>query len=253
MISNGFRMLLRREILRFIRRPGNTFMPPFITNILYFSVFGVILGDRIQGFEVSYVLFILPGLVTLGAVSNSFENSSFSIFHGRWDKYIENIVASPLSHTEVALAYILSSALRGILVGVMIGIIGLFFAAVTIANFFYLISFILVITVLFSSFGVIGGLFAREYEHITVMNQFLLQPLVFFGGVFYSIDTLPPLLRSLSLLNPMVYMVNGVRYGFLGGNVDVRPDISLIILGILTIAVLVLDIYLFKKGHGIAD
>ncbi|MDY7081429.1 MAG: ABC transporter permease, partial [Halobacteria archaeon] len=196
--STGFKPLVRREILRYIRRPRNTFLPPLITNILYFSVFGVILGGRIREINgVEYILFILPGLVVLGAISNSFENSSFSIFHGRWNEYIHEAVTSPLSHTEMVLGYIFSSAVRGVLIGILISAIGIAFTLVnpaypfvTVANPLYLIAFMLVITTLFGSFGVVGGLWARDFDYLTVMNQFILRPLVFFGGVFYSINQL---------------------------------------------------------------
>ncbi len=253
LFPTGFRTLFRREVLRFVRRPRNTFLPPAITNVLYFSVFGVILGgriDQIAGF--SYIVFILPGLIVLGAISNSFENASFSIFHGRWNEYIHEILTSPLPYTSMVLAYILSSALRGVLVGIIIGIVGLGFTSVSVAQPVYLVAFMLVICLLFAGFGVIGGLWARDFDYLTVMNQFIVRPLTFFGGVFYSLDILPPLYRTLSLLNPMVYMVNGVRYGFLGYS-DVDPNASLVVLSGLTLAVVLVDIALFKRGYGLVD
>src|SRR6056297_2201680 len=121
MFSIGFRALFRREVQRFVRRPKNTFMPPAITNVLYFAVFGVVLGgriDEIAGFP--YIQFILPGLIVLGAISNAFENASFSIFHGRWNEYIEEPLTSPLPYTSMVLAYVGASAVRGIIVGVLI-------------------------------------------------------------------------------------------------------------------------------------
>ncbi len=253
--STGFVTLLRREILRYIRRPRNTFMPPLITNVLYFSVFGVILGNRIREIQgVSYILFLLPGLVVLGAISNSFENSSFSIFHGRWNEYIHAPITSPLSYTEMVIAYVSSSALRGVIIGIIIAVVGAVFTPVPLRHPLYLVAFMMVITTLFASLGVIGGLWARDFDYLTVMNQFILRPLVFFGGVFYSIRELPRTWELVSLLNPMVYMVNGVRYGFLGpGPVDVGPNIALIVLIAATVAVTLLDIYLFKKGYGLTE
>ena len=149
--GTGFRSLLKREILRFVRRPRNTFLPPAITNVLYFAVFGVVLGDRIkeiQGFD--YILFILPGLVVLGAISNAFENSSFSIFHGRWNEYIHEALTSPLSYTEMVLAYVAASATRGVVIGVLIAVVGAAFTSVSIANPLYIVAFMLVISVLFA-------------------------------------------------------------------------------------------------------
>ncbi|WP_411964547.1 ABC transporter permease [Haloferax sp. YSMS24] len=249
----GFYALLRREILRFVRRPRNTFVPPFITNVLYFSVFGVILGERIDQIAgVRYILFILPGLIVLGAVSNAFENASFSIFHGRWNRYIEEALTSPLSYTSMVGAYIFASATRGIVVGVLIALIGAFFTAVGVARPFYLVAFMLVITLLFAAIGVVGGLWAEDWDDLTMMNQFILRPLVFFGGVFYSLNEIPELFRQASLLNPMIYMVNGVRYGFLGVT-EVDPNLSLGILSALTLAIVGIDVALFRRGYGLTD
>ena len=117
----GFRTLLRREILRFVRRPRNTFLPPAITNVLYFSVFGVILGQRINEVNgVPYILFILPGLVVLGAISNAFENASFSIFHGRWNEYIHEVLTAPLSYVEIVIGYVGAAATKSVIIGIVI-------------------------------------------------------------------------------------------------------------------------------------
>ena len=253
LLGVGFRSLLKREILRFVRRPRNTFAPPAITNVLYFAVFGVILGSRIEDIAGEpYLLFILPGLVVLGAIGNAFENSSFSIFHGRWNEYIHETLTSPLSYSSMVLAYVLAAALRGAIVGLIIVAIGLLFTSVPVEQPFYLAAFMLVVPTLFASLGVIGGLVAEDFDDLTVMNQFILRPLVFFGAVFYSLEILPPLYRTLSLLNPMVYMVNGVRYGFLGYQ-EVDPLASLAVLSGLTLAVVLLDVYLFKRGYGLVD
>jgi ABC-2 type transport system permease protein len=257
-IPTGFYTLVKREILRFVRRPQNTFVPPFITNVLYFSVFGVVLGSRVGEIAgVSYILFILPGLVVLGAVSNAFENASFSIFHGRWNEYIDETLTSPLSYSQMVWAYLLSSALRGVLVGTLISVLGVviiggLYEAVPVVEPLFLVAFMLVITLLFSSLGIVGGLVADDFDDLTMMNQFLLRPLVFFGAVFYSLQDLPPMLQTVSLMNPMVYMVNGVRYGFLGV-AEVDPLTSLAVLSAGTAVVVAVNIVLFKRGYGLTD
>jgi ABC-2 type transport system permease protein len=154
-------------------------------------------------------------------------------------------------------AYIIASAIRGILVGTIIAAIGLVFVALTdrsvaLAEPLYLVAFMVVISTLFSALGIIGGLWARDFDYLTVMNQFIVRPLVFFGGVFYSLDVLPTVYRLLSLSNPMVYMVNGVRYGFLGYS-DVEPTTALLVLSGFTAFVIALDIWLFRRGYGIVD
>ncbi|RLM56507.1 ABC transporter permease [Halobellus sp. Atlit-31R] len=251
--TTGFVSLLRREILRFVRRPRNTFVPPFITNVLYFSVFGVILGERIDQIAgVPYILFILPGLVVLGAISNAFENASFTIFHGRWNRYIEEVLTSPLSYRTMVGAYVLAAAIRGAVVGVLIALIGAFFTPVGVERPLYLVAFAVVITLLFAGFGVAGGLWADDFDDLTMLNQFILRPLVFFGGVFYSLNELPATVQQVSLLNPMIYMVNGVRYGFLGVS-EVDPNASLLVLGTLTLGIVAADIALFRRGYGLTD
>ena len=249
----GFWTLARREVLRFLRRPKNTFAPPLITNVLYFAVFGVILGQRIDQINgTRYILFILPGLVVLGAISNAFENASFSLFHGRWNEYIHETLTSPLSYAEMVGAYTLAGAVRGLLVGSLIAVVGAAFTSVGVARPLYLLAFALVITLLFASIGLVGGLWAEDWDDLTMMNQFIVRPLVFFGGVFYSIDDLSGIVRDLTMLNPMVYMVNGVRYGFLG-QAEVDPNVSLAVLTALTVAVAALNVTLFERGYGLTE
>ena len=249
----GFYALFRREVLRFFRRPRNTFVPPFITNVLYFSVFGVILGERINEIAgVPYILFILPGLVVLGAISNAFENTSFTIFHGRWNRYIEEVLTSPLSYRSMVGAYVLAAALRGVIVGILISLIGAFFTPVGVTRPLYLIAFGMVITLLFAALGVAGGLWADDFDDLTMLNQFILRPLVFLGGVFYSLNELPATVQQVSLLTPLIYMVNGVRFGFLGVS-EVDPNASLAVLGGLTLLVVAVDVSLFRRGYGLSE
>jgi ABC-2 type transport system permease protein len=224
-----------------------------VTNVLYFSVFGVILGQRIDAINgVRYVLFILPGLVVLGAISNAFENASFSIFHGRWNRYIEEPLTSPLSYAQMAVAYVTAGATRGLLVGVLVAAVGAAFTTVGVARPLYLLAFAVVVTGLFAALGVIGGLWADDWDDLTMLNQFIVRPLVFFGGVFYSLGELPPLFATASLFNPMVYMVNGVRYGFLGQS-ELDPDASLVVLTVLFVVTLAVDALLFRRGYGLTD
>ena len=265
MLSVGFRSLFRREVLRFVRRPKNTFMPPAITNVLYFAVFGVILGGRIDEpvSGIGYILFLIPGLVVLGTISNAFENASFSIFHGRWNEYIHETLTSPLSYVEMVVAYVAASAVRGLIVGVIVAVIGALFVPLSIENGLFLVATMVVIAALFSGLGIVGGLVARDFDDLTVMNQFILRPLVFFGAVFYSLTMLEPIWQYVSLLNPMVYMVDSVRYGLLGYSdmleiapaayAELAPYVSLGVLTLLTVAVMALDVYLFKIGYGLTD
>ena len=163
------------------------------------------------------------------------------------------MLTSPLSHTEMVLAYVTASALRGVVVGVIIWVIGLLFAPVSVVNPFYLVAFTVVIPVLFAGFGLIGGLWAEDFDYLTVMNQFIIRPLVFFGAVFYPLGALDGLARTVSLFNPMVYMVNGVRYGVVPGAVDVPANTSLVVLTGLTVVVVGIDVVLVKRGYGLVE
>ncbi|MCT9097907.1 ABC transporter permease [Haloarchaeobius sp. HME9146] len=262
-LETGTWALTKREILRYVRRPRNTFLPPFINNVLYFAVFGVILGSRIGEYAggIPYITFVLPGLVVLGAVSNGFENASFSIFHGRWNEYIHEVLTSPLSYRQLAFAYVAASALRGVLVGVIIAVIGVVFTIanpaygmVSVAHPVYLLVSLITVAALFACFGILGGLWARDFDYLTVLNQFIIRPLVFFGGVFYPLAALEGtgIWYSLSFLNPMVYMVNAVRYGFLDFS-EVDPNLSLGILLAITAVIFTVDVLLLKRGYGLMD
>jgi ABC-2 type transport system permease protein len=249
----GVAALVRREVLRFVRRPRNTFLPPLITNVLYFSVFGVILGHRIGEInDIPYVRFVLPGLVVLGTISNAFENASFSIFHGRWNEYVHEVLTSPLPYSGMVVAYVAASSLRGVLIGVLIALVGALFTPVHVAHPGYAAAFLVVVAALFANLGVVGGLWARDFDYLTVLNQFIIRPLVFFGGVFYSLDVLPGVWRTVSLLNPMVYMVNGLRYSLLDF-AEVDPQVSLAVLAAATVVVFAANVALFDRGYGLTD
>jgi ABC-2 type transport system permease protein len=247
------RTLLRREVLRFVRRPYNTFLPPIVTNTLYFAVFGVVLGSRIGPVAgVSYVQFVLPGLVVLGAISDAFENASFSLFHARWEDYVDEVTTAPMTYGGMVTAYVGAGVLRGLLTATIIVAVGLVFTTAPIPHPFYLVAFLVVVSVLFSGLGVVGGLWAADFDNLTVMNQFILRPLVFFGAVFYSLDVLPPLWRTVSLANPMVYMVDGVRFGMIGVT-EIDPTVSLAVLTTAAAAVVGLNLVLFRRGYGLTE
>lgn len=245
--------LAHREIWRFVHRPTNTILPPLVTNILYIGVFGVILGQRIGSVDgFTYLQFVIPGLVVLASISNAFQNSAFSVFHARWDDYIDAVIASPISNKEQVTAYIIAGVVRGMMVGLTILALGFLLAPVVVRHPVFLVVFLLVILTLFAALGLIAALWADDFDQVTIFIQFLIRPLVFFGGVFYPISDLPPLLQTASYLNPMVYMVSGVRYALLGTS-QVAPSVSLSILSLAAAAVILIDIELFRRGYGLTD
>jgi ABC-2 type transport system permease protein len=245
--------LSRREVLRIVRRPTNTVLPSIVTNALYVTVFGLILGARIgETGGVPYLQFVLPGLVGLGTISQAFQNSSFSVFHGRWEEYIRTVVASPTGPAEQAAAHLVAAAVRGLTVGGVVFLLGLAFTDVPVRHPGLLVAFLLLVVVLFGSLGVVGGLWADDFDQLTVFNQFLIQPLVFLGGVFYPLSDLPGVLRAVSYLNPMVYIVGGIRFGLLGRSA-IPLGTSLAVLAVASAAAVALTVGLLARGYGLTD
>jgi ABC-2 type transport system permease protein len=245
--------MTRREVLRLVRRPKNTILPPIVTNALYVTIFGVILGARIGTVDgVPYLQFVLPGLVALGAISQSFQNAAFSLFHSRWEEYVQTMVAAPISAGEAILAYLVGGAVRGGAVSIAILALGFLFTDVPVRHPVLFVAFLAVVVVLFGGLGLIGGLWADDFDQLTVFNQFLLRPLVFFGAVFYPLSDLPGLARAVSYLNPMVYIVNGIRFSLLGTS-TVPPVTALVVLGVAAAAVVTVGVWLFQAGYGLTE
>jgi ABC-2 type transport system permease protein len=241
----------RREVLRVVRRPKNTVLPPIVTNALYVTVFGVVLGARIGDTAgVPYLQFVIPGLVGLGTITQSFQNASFTLFHGRWEEYVESVVASPTGHREQVAAYLLASAVRGLAVGLTIFALGLVFSDIPVRRPLVAVAALLLVVTLFGSLGIAGGLWADDFDQLTVFNQFLIQPLVFFGGVFYPISDLPGLVETVSYLNPMVYIVSGIRFGLLG-QAEVSPVVSLGVLAGASAVSVAGVLALMARGYGL--
>lgn len=248
----------RREVLRVVRRPNNTILPSIVTNGLYVTVFGVVLGARIGAVEfggggtVPYIQFVIPGLIALGTISQSFQNASFTVFHGRWEEYIDAVVASPIGHREQVTAYLAASGVRGLAVAVVIFLLGLVFTSVPVRHPLVGVAFLVLVVTLFGSLGVIGGLWADDFDQLTVFNQFLLRPLVFFGGVFYPLSDLHGPLLAVSYANPMVYIVSGVRYGLLGESA-VAPFTALAVLTGAAAVAVVAVLTLIRRGYGLRN
>lgn len=250
--------LSRREVLRVVRRPNNTILPSIVTNGLYVTVFGVVLGSRIgaveygSGTAVPYIQFVIPGLIALGTISQSFQNASFTVFHGRWEEYIDAVVAAPIGPREQVAAYLTASAVRGLAVAVVIFALGLAFTSVPVRHPVVGLAFLLLVVTLFGSLGVAGGLWADDFDQLTVFNQFLLRPLVFFGGVFYPLSDLSGPLLAASYANPMVYIVSGIRYGLLGESA-VAPFTALAVLAGASAVAVAAVVTLMQRGYGLRN
>lgn len=225
----GARTLLLKEVRRFLRVPGQTVLQPLISTSLYFIVFGYTLGG--QQAEVSgvpYISFIVPGLVFLGIANNAFLNSSSSIFITKIQGTIVDLLVAPLGPTELLIGFIGGAMVRGLLVGVLTWAAAMVFTGPHLAHAFSTLVFLALSAYVFSVLGLVAGIWAEKFEQINFFPTFLMLPLTFLGGVFYSVATLPEPFRTISLFNPVVHMVEGLRAGMLG-----LPEGSPIGLGLL--------------------
>jgi len=249
----GFKTLVTKEITRIIRIWPQTILPSVITMVLYFLIFGKLIGDRIGEMSgIPYILFIVPGIVMMGVITNSFSNVASSFFAAKFQKSIEEILVSPLSTHTIILAYILGGIFRGVIIGILIILVAMFFTNLIFYNI-YLIGLVLILTsTLFSLAGLINGIFAKKFDDVAIVPVFLLVPLTYFAGVFYSINMLPQIWQTISLINPILYIVNSFRFGFLGVS-DINVTYSLFAILSIIIILYSVSYKLLQKGIGIRN
>jgi len=246
----AFYTILRKEVVRFFRIWPQTLLPPVINQSLYFIIFGAFIGSRIGLINgVPYMDFIVPGLVMMAVINSSFANVVSSFFGSKFQRNIEELMVSPTPDWVVLAGYCGGGVLRGVLVGLIIFVISSFFTGLHIYNFGLILLFIVLTAVTFSLGGFINAIFAKRFDDISIFPMFVLTPLTYFGGVFYSINSLPPIWQNLSKLNPILYMVDGFRYGFFGQS-DLNVTFSAIMLIVLTIVMTGISLYLLRKGTG---
>ncbi len=247
----AFRTIFDKDVNRILRIWTQTLLPSVITIALYFVIFGQFIGSQVKeinGF--SYIDFIVPGLVMMAVITNSFTNVATSFFMGKFGKSVEEVLVSPTPNWIIVVGHTAGGVFRGLLVGIIVLLISLLFTSLKIYSLTIVIMFILLTAIVFSLSGLMNAIFAKKFDHINIIPTFVLTPLTFLGGIFYSIHALPPFWQGVSLLNPILYMVNGFRYGFLGIS-DINIWIGLWLLTILAIGLFVVDLYLMKKGIGL--
>lgn len=245
--------LVRKEIRRFMRIWPQTLLPPAITMSLYFVIFGNLVGSRIGEMNgYSYMQFIVPGLIMMAVITNSYSNVSSSFFSVKFQKSIEELLISPVPLHLIILGYVIGGISRGVLVGAIVTLMSLFFTDLSIHNLFVTIYTIIITSLLFSLGGFINAVYAKSFDDISIIPTFVLTPLTYLGGVFYSISALSPFWQTLSLANPIVYMVNAFRYGILGHS-DVNVTISLGIISLFCVTLYAIAYYLLARGSGMPD
>lgn len=247
----AFETIVVREIRRFTRIWLQTLVPPVITISLYFVIFGNLVGRRIGemgGFQ--YMEFIVPGLIMMSVIQNSYSNVVSSFFSHKFQRSVEEVLVSPVPNYIILAGFIVGGMSRGLAVGTVVTLVSLFFADLQIQNLFITITVVLLTSIVFALAGFINALFANSFDDISIIPTFVLTPLIYLGGVFYSVELLPPFWKFVSALNPVFYMVNTFRYGILGVS-DVDIVWAFLILCTFIVILFSSCIFLLRKGTGL--
>ena len=244
----GLWSLIMRENVRTIKVINQVIWPPIISSLLYIFIFGFSLGKNFEIGDVSYLVFLVPGLIMMNVIMSSFEESSSSLFLGKFINYIQELLIAPMSYWEIALGFLFGSILRAFVIANLIFIVFLFFIDSSIYSVWMYVYFILFVSVIFASIGLIIALWAEKFDHLAVLNTFFITPLLFFGGVFHSIKLLPEIFQKISLINPLFYMIDGFRYSMIGVS-DENVFISIAVVFVLALISFSFAVYLFKIGY----
>jgi ABC-2 type transport system permease protein len=246
----GFRTIVIREFGRIIRIWGQTLVPSAVTTILYFVIFGNLVGQRIGemgGFD--YRSYIAPGLIMMAVITNSYGNVVSSFFGAKFGKHIEELLVSPLSNWVIVSGYVCGGLMRGVLVGLVVTIVAMIFSRLHVHHLGVIIAAVLLTSAVFSLGGLINAIFAKNFDQVNWIPAFVLTPLTYFGGVFYSVDLLPEWAQKISMVNPILHMVNAFRYGFLGTS-DVSVPGAFAIMIVCVVAMFTAAVMLLNRGSG---
>lgn len=245
--------LMYHEIVRMFRIASQVFLPPVITTVLYFLIFGKIIGARIGVIQgVNYGLFIAPGLIMMSVITNSYANVSTSLFSLRFQRSIEELLISPMHYSLILLGYTLGGILRGLIVGLLVFFVSIFFLEIHIQHFFLTLFIIILVAAVFSLAGFTNGMLARTFDDVAIIPTFILGPLSYLGGVFYSTTMLSSFWEKLSAINPILYMVNALRESMIGHQ-EINMLLAVGIISAMLLFLIVLNLILLKKGVGIRE
>ncbi|HVA55970.1 MAG TPA: ABC transporter permease [Gammaproteobacteria bacterium] len=247
----GFQTIVNRELVRVARIWIQTLVPPVIQMTLYFLIFGGLIGSRVGQMDgYNYMAFLAPGLIMMSVINNSYTNVVSSFFGAKFGRHIEELLVSPLPNAYIVLGYVVGGVVRGLAVGILVAIIALFFTHLHIVHPLITISVVILTAVLFSLGGLINAVFAKKFDDVTIVPTFILTPLTYLGGVFYSIQMLPNIFQNISKINPILYMVNAFRYGILGvSDIGIGTAYAIILLFIL--GFFSFGLMLLNKGVGL--
>ena len=249
----AFATIVRKEVIRVLRIWVQTIVPPAITMTLYFIIFGNLIGRRIgvmDGFD--YMQYIAPGLIMMSVITNSYGNVVSSFFGAKFGKHVEEMLVSPMSNSTIIVGHVAGGVMRGLMVGALVTVIALGFTDLSIEHPLVTFSMVILASTVFALLGFVNAVFAKKFDDISIIPTFVLTPLTYLGGVFYSISLLPEFWQKVSLANPILYMVNAFRYGILGTS-DISISWAYLIVGIFVISLFALNLALLNRGIGIRE
>lgn len=250
-MRKGFITLVQREIYRYFKLSRQTILPPIVTTALYIAVFGYSLGTRITSVHGhSYIEFIIPGLIMMTVVNNSYANSSSSIFMSKMEKSIENFLILPLTTLELVTAFVIGGLMRGMTVGLVVSLMAWLLTGLLPAHSILTLLLMLIVSGMFSCVGILNAQLARNWDQMSVFNNFVLTPLIYLGGVFYSVDMLPGWARIVTHFNPLFYIISAFRYTVLGVS-DIPFSVSMSTLLLMTAAVFCATIIIFRSRRNL--
>lgn len=243
--------IARKEMIRIFRIWVQTLVPPVITITLYFIIFGSFIGSQLSDIGgYNYMAFIAPGLIMMAIITNSYSNTVSSFFSTKFQRNIEELLVSPTPNWVIVLGYISGGMTRGLSVGLLVSVVSLLFIRLPLFNVFYVVLFAFLTSFVFSLAGMINGIFAKKFDDISIIPTFVITPLTYLGGVFYSISLLPGFWQTISKANPIVYMIGGFRYGFLGIS-DINVWTGFWMLVLFSVLLFSITLYLLKQGIGV--
>jgi ABC-2 type transport system permease protein len=249
----GLKTIVIREYGRIIRIWGQTLVPSAVTAILYFVIFGSLIGGRVgQMGGFSYRLYIAPGLIMMSVITNSYANAVSSFFGAKFGKHVEEMLVAPLPNWIIVLGYVAGGVLRGLMVGAVVTIVSLVFTDLHVHHLFIIMAAVLLTATVFSLGGLLNAVFAKNFDQVNWIPAFVLTPLTYFGGVFYSISLLPKWAQQLSYVNPILHMVNAFRYGFLGVS-DVNVWLAFFLMALAAGILFGILLWLMSRGTGLRE
>jgi ABC-2 type transport system permease protein len=247
----ALKTIVTKEIRRFMRIWVQTIVPPAVSALLYMMIFGTLIGSRIGEMDGHrYIDFIVPGIIMMAVITNSYSNSVSSFFGAKFQHHLEELLIAPVHNVVILAGFVAGGVCRGLMVGALVAAVSLFFTRLSVENPMVTILVVVLTSTLFSIAGIINSVFAKSFDDISIIPHFVLTPLTYLGGIFYSIKLLPDFWQGLSYINPVLYMINGFRYGILGSS-DISLGWSFAVILIFIVILAAVALYLLNKGVGI--